>query len=51
MRKYYCSNDALADDAALTRKSLKNSPVPIEAVPLESSVPDDPVPGFDPPLL
>ena len=33
---YYRGNDALIPDAALTRKSLENSPVPIEAVPLES---------------
>ena len=47
---YYRGNDALVTDAALTRKSLENSPVPIEAVPLESSVPDDAVPGL-PPLV
>ena len=35
----------------LTRKSLENSPVPIEAVALESSVPDDAVSGFEPPLV
>jgi hypothetical protein len=44
---YYRGNDALVPDATLTRKSLENSPVPIEAVPLESSVPDDAVPGFE----
>ena len=48
---YYRGNDALVPDATLTRKSLENSPVPIEAVPLESSVPDDAVPGFEPPLV
>jgi hypothetical protein len=47
---YYRGNEALVPDATLTRKSLENSPVPIEAVPLESSVPDDAVPGFEPPL-
>ena len=41
---------ALADDNALTSKSQEDSPVPIEAVPLESSVPDDAVPGL-PPLV
>jgi len=49
--KCYRGNDALVPDAALTRKSLENSPVPKETVPLESSVPDDEVPGFDPPLV
>lgn len=48
---YYRGNDALVPDATLTRKSLENSPVPIEAVPLESSVPDDAVRGFEPPRV
>jgi hypothetical protein len=49
--KFYRGNDAPIPDAALTRKSLENSPVPKETVPLESSVPDDEVPGFDLPLV
>jgi hypothetical protein len=49
-----CNDDladdsVLADDNALTRKSLENSPVPIETISLEPLVPDDAVPGFDPP--
>jgi CheY-like chemotaxis protein len=44
-------NGIEAGDAALTRKSLENSPVPIEAVPLESLIPDDVVPEFEPPLV
>jgi hypothetical protein len=35
--KCYRGNDALVPDAALTRKSLENSPVPKETVPLESA--------------
>ena len=54
--KYYRGNDALADDnaladAALTRESIENSPVPIKAVPPEFLVPDDTLPEFDPPLV
>jgi hypothetical protein len=30
---------------------MENSPVPIEAVPLEPLVPDNVVPGFEPPLV
>ena len=51
-----CNDDladdsVLADDTALTRKSLEISPVPIETVSLEPSVPEGRVPGFDPPLV
>jgi hypothetical protein len=44
-------DSVLADDNALTREPMENPPVPIEAVSLESSVPDGRVPGFDPPLV
>ena len=48
----YCRcNDDLADDNALTRKSLENSPVPIETISPEPLVPDDAVPGFAPSLV
>jgi len=45
------ADSVLADDNALTRKSLENSPVPIETISLEPLVPDGGVPGFDPPLV
>jgi hypothetical protein len=43
-------DNALVDDATLSRESMENSPVPIQAVPPASLTPDDAVPGFDPPL-
>jgi len=51
-----CNDDVaddrvLADDNALTRKSRENSPAPMETISLEPFVPDDAVPGFDPPLV
>jgi hypothetical protein len=43
--------DDLPLDAALTSESLADSPLPIEAVPMESLIPDEKVPEFCPSLL
>jgi hypothetical protein len=44
-------DDDLPFDVAVTSESRADSPIPIEAVPMESLIPDEKVPEFCPSLL